>query len=425
MILSWLSTLFSTAIIVLTGLFGSIILARGLGADGRGLLAIISMIVSIVAGLSQFGFGQGLLFKFNRNNKWDYNYYVALSTAIVFFASLIFSYLAANQEYRIGSDLKLICVMLCVSQSIYFLFLNLQQVQEKLKWYNIIRVLYPFSTFIVSIYLYSNGVLNVHNYLLIQLCSSIALIVVQAYILFYQFKMKAGNRFDEIIESDSLNFFTLSIKYYLNALFGLIMGNLDKVYFYLYGSLNAFGIYTIAYGISRIFGYVQESSATAIFSNYVGKKSNELKETVLFSFRVTFYPLMLIIICTISLSRFFIPFLYGKAFNNAILPFSLLSVECLISSSAWILAQIFNTEGKPGLIVVRQVISIAPLIMVFPFLGESNLIWLLPLSLLLCALVRMLVTIIMFKDLVDVSFVDFLPKMKDFMMILNIINKFF
>ena len=45
--------------------------------------------------------------------------------------------------------------------------------------------------------------------------------------------------------------------------------------------------------------------------------------------------------------------------------FYLLSLECIVGGGSWILASAFNALGRPGVIVLRQVIALAVTITLF------------------------------------------------------------
>ncbi|MNI57878.1 hypothetical protein D3C73_1129640 [compost metagenome] len=117
--------------------------------------------------------------------------------------------------------------------------------------------------------------------------------------------------------------------------------------------------------------------------------------------------------------------IFGSAYSQAALPFSILLFECVISGSSWILAQQFNATGKPGIVLIRQILSIAPLLIILPFLDDKNLTTKLALLLLLGAALRLIITIYIFKVTLNVRIATFLPKKTDAVAIGRIIQKRF
>jgi hypothetical protein len=68
----------------------------------------------------------------------------------------------------------------------------------------------------------------------------------------------------------------------------------------------------------------------------------------------------------------------------------------LISGAGWTLAQRFNAAGRPGLVLVRQLISIVPVVALLPFLPSENIAVYLALLMLLGASLRMAITLVIY-----------------------------
>jgi O-antigen/teichoic acid export membrane protein len=172
-----------------------------------------------------------------------------------------------------------------------------------------------------------------------------------------------------------------------------LLVNFDKIALLNIGTIIEYGFYALAFTTSRLIGAVQEAVSTALYSKFAGKDIDALSHHVRVAFRLTFMPMLLLAALGAALSPWLIVWVYGVSFASTIIPFAVLLFECVISGASWTLAQRFNAGGQPGLVFVRQCISVLPVFAALPFLPEHNIhIWL-SLLMLLGAILRLAVTL--------------------------------
>jgi O-antigen/teichoic acid export membrane protein len=92
-----------------------------------------------------------------------------------------------------------------------------------------------------------------------------------------------------------------------------------------------------------------------------------------------------------------IPTIFGSEYNESVLPFMILIFECIISGLGWLLSQRFNASGRPGLVLVRQLVSIIPLIYIYFYQFEFNILLTISLALLSSSIIRLIITMVFYQ----------------------------
>jgi O-antigen/teichoic acid export membrane protein len=201
-----------------------------------------------------------------------------------------------------------------------------------------------------------------------------------------------------------------SVKYYGSSLVGILILNLDKIIIWLKGSTEQFGFYVVAYSLSRLIAILPEILSIVIFAKFAGIKSSEVSVVTSAIFTLLFLPLLFVVLLIIMLSPWFIPAVFGEEFKLSIIPFMLLSLESIFSAFSWMLAQRFNADGRPGLVFIRQVISIIPIAIVIFYNGNLDLTLSISIALLVSSIIRIYVTFWMYDKVLNECTPDIIPK---------------
>jgi O-antigen/teichoic acid export membrane protein len=148
------------------------------------------------------------------------------------------------------------------------------------------------------------------------------------------------------------------------AIVGAAVNNFEKLYFIFEPDMEEFGIYSVAFGTSRLILLVQSSASTPLFSRYAGTGDvTGSIAAVRQALRLTAPPLLLVAIVLAVFSEPLMVAIYGSQFSASAVPFALLAVEAVFSGSAWLLAQHFTAHGRPWVTLARQTVSLVPLIL--------------------------------------------------------------
>jgi hypothetical protein len=105
------------------------------------------------------------------------------------------------------------------------------------------------------------------------------------------------------------------------------------------------------------------------------------------------------------------------------IPFAILLFECVISGTSWTLAQRFTAAGQTGIVLARQLISIAPVLIALPFLPKENTYVYLALLMLGCACIRLIFTIVLNITRLKEPMPEFFPTREDFNLVLRLIRR--
>lgn len=197
------------------------------------------------------------------------------------------------------------------------------------------------------------------------------------------------------------------------VLLSLFLVNFDKIALLNIGTIVEYGFYALAFTTSRLIGAVQEAISTALYSRFAGKDVNVLSHNVRVAFRVTFVPMLLLAALGAALSPWLITWVYGEAFASMTIPFAILLFECVITGASWTLAQRFNAGGRPGLVFVRQFISVVPVFIALPFLPRQDIHIYLSLLMLFGAVLRLTVTLGLYPFALKERMPEWLPTGED------------
>jgi O-antigen/teichoic acid export membrane protein len=213
------------------------------------------------------------------------------------------------------------------------------------------------------------------------------------------------------------------VSHHGTVVLGLLLVNFDKVALLNIGTIVEYGFYALAFTTSRLIGALQEAVSTALYSRFAGKDVDELSHHVRVAFRLTFVPMLTLAAFGALLSPWLIVWVYGDSFAPTVIPFAVLLFECVIAGASWTLAQRFNAGGRPGLVFMRQFISVLPVFMALPFLPTENIHVYLSLLMLVGAVLRLSVTMAIYPLVLKETVPDVLPTVEDCKAVFRLLTK--
>ena len=212
---------------------------------------------------------------------------------------------------------------------------------------------------------------------------------------------------------DWLNLNSYALKTYATSVIGLLVINFDKLYLFVVGGFVDFGIYIVAFGLSRLIGIIPSTISNVIFSSYAGVNEQALAKITSTVFSLLFMPLISMSLFVAAIGSFLILNIYGSQYSDAIIPFSILIIECTISALAWLLAQRFSAAGRPGLVLMRQIISMLPLLSLFIYLPPYNIGVVLASLMLLSSIVRLALTMYIYPRIYKEKRPNLIPTIEE------------
>lgn len=417
------TTLMTTVAITAIGFITSVITARALGPEGRGLLSGALMIATLAANLSLVGLANSFIYHKGAGRPFNYKWFMVASLLFVAAFSVVLGYLGMQitGEKRLHDQLVLIlCVTSVTAAQGYFYALS--QLHDGLRFFNLMRFL-----------------LVIGNLILLLILLLVYDVIDFKYILVTQMLVSAGltllgiawarkNKVWDSVVTDAQpatwkDMLGYGISHHGTVVLGLLLVNFDKITLLHIGTIIEYGFYALAFTTSRLIGAVQEAVSTALYSRFAGKDINELSHNVRVAFRLTFAPMLAMAAIGAMLSPWLIVWVYGESFASTTIPFAVLLFECVISGASWTLAQRFNAGGRPGLVFVRQFISVLPVFMALPFLPEQNIHVYLSVLMLLGAILRLSITLGIYPLVLKERVPDILPTAADCRAVLNFFAK--
>lgn len=392
-------TLLTTVGVTAIGFFISVLTARMLGPEGRGLLSGALLIVTLSSSVAACGLAFSYIYHRGAGQRFHQKRFVFLSALFIatVAAALAAGGLLFDHDPQLRAHMALITGFALVTALQNYL-VNLTQMQPSLSFLNVTRIVGVVLNLaaLVLLFLVFRPVDFV--YVLVgQLLCSLTLIALCL-------RWAGSNVFRPVAnldhappqpprEASTGHLLKYAFNQHGTVLIGLALTNFDKIYLLRVGTIVEFGYYSLAFTTSRLIGVLFDAMNTALYSRYAGKDEAELSKNINIAFRLTFLPMLALAGVGALLSPWLIQWVYGPKFASMTPAFIVLMFECVVSGAGWTLAQRFNAAGRPGLVLVRQLISVLPVVALLPLLPKENISLYLGLLMLLGAALRMAITL--------------------------------
>jgi antigen flippase len=416
-------TLMTTMGMTVVGFISSVITARILGPEGRGLLSAAILVCSLSAGIAQCGMGSSYLYHFGAARQFPYLRFLLLSllSISIFATALAVAGLQLSDAVQLHRFMWLILAFAAFMASQMYIF-TLTQLHSDLHFFNILRFTQVFGNLVLMLPLVLwFDVVSFEQILATQLLMLIGVTVMG---LWWARKHRIWQLKVEV--KDPVQPWVV-LRYGFHqqgiGLLSLFLVNFDKLFLLNRGTIREYGFYALAFTTSRLIGAVQESASVALFSRFAGRDEQALSQAVRNTFRVTFMPLMVLAAIGGALSPWLLNLIYGKSFAAMTMPFAILLFECVIGGASWTLAQRFTAAGQPGLVLARQIIAVVPVLIAIPFLPQENTyVWLAGLML-AGACLRLITTIILGVRRLNEPMPDFIPTRGDLAILRRLVTR--
>ncbi|WP_339276587.1 oligosaccharide flippase family protein [Paenibacillus sp. FSL W8-0426] len=394
-----LMTSFANIAIMAVTTLTSILTARMFGAAGKGELAAVLFWPAFLSGIAAFGLPTSLIYNVKKNQN-QLSTYIGMSFAVQLPISLIIgivSWIGVSSWLTGYSDsvvslAKWYTVLMVPVLLLTGVLAAAAQGTERFHVYNLSRLLVPLINLLGLVALWIAGTLTVERAIIVSLASSFLVLAVYMYMMRSQILDSAGqfmHRFKACV-----HLFSYGIRVYGVELLGTLYTQFDKIIIVALLTPRDFGLYSVVYALSRMFNVVQNAITNVIFPKVAGMEKERVLLLVGRAFRISMVLMTIIVLPSMFIGRFFIGLLFGPEFLQASGVFYLLSLECIVGGGSWILASAFNALGRPGVIVLRQVIALSVTIALFFVLTPTFGLLGIAIALLVGSFVRILMSLI-------------------------------
>ncbi|PKO93505.1 MAG: hypothetical protein CVU15_02955 [Betaproteobacteria bacterium HGW-Betaproteobacteria-1] len=407
------NTLATTVVITAIGFITSVITARVLGPEGRGLLSAALLIATLGGNIALFGMANSFIYHKGTGRPFNYKLFMVASLLFAAGFSVLIGYfgLQLTSETQLHGQWLLILLLTSITATQGY-FYALSQLQAKLHFFNLMRFVLVAGNLILLLGLLAfYEEVDFRKILLTQTIVS-AVLTIMGLVWAGQNRVWEGadHRKQPVSWKNMLRY---GVSHHGTVVLGLLLVNFDKVALLNIGTIIEYGFYALAFTTSRLIGALQEAVSTALYSRFAGKDVDELSRHVRVAFRLTFVPMLTLAAIGALLSPWLIVWVYGDSFAPTVIPFAVLLFECVIAGASWTLAQRFNAGGRPGLVFMRQFISVLPVFMALPFLPAENIHVYLSLLMLAGAVLRLSVTMAIYPLVLKETLPDVLPTVED------------
>ncbi|WP_168121084.1 oligosaccharide flippase family protein [Paenibacillus sp. HB172176] len=397
----------------------SIATARMFGVEGKGEFSAIIFWPTLLAGIVSFGLPTSLIYNLKEHRKSGADFIragflfqipVAAVTGAIAWIGMG-AWLSEYPDVVIQTARWYAVSMLPILLAINLLQ-ALSQSSGRFDVYNGVRLYVPLLNFLGLLVLWAGGDISLVSAAVVFLITSGAVIVWAFYSLRSELRMNWLRGIWNKAVGKAL--FGYGSRVFGVELLGTIYAQFDKLIILSMLSARDLGLYTVVYALSRVFNVVQMAITNVVFPKVTGQDKAIIIQTVGRSFRLSMILMLLVSVPALFIGRFMLGLLFGEDFLEASTAFYLLSFECIIGGGAWILAAAFNAMGRPGLVLVRQLIALAATVGLFFLLVPSFGLNGIAAALLIGAWIRLAVTLIAMRVAYGKESVGLLYNRRDF-----------
>lgn len=358
----------TTVLTAAVGLATSIIGARFLGPEARGLFSAAILVASLAGSLAQLGLPSALVYFVAtrrpidaRRNGIAMALSVGLVSAVVGVALMPF--IADGRLVEIA----LIEIAFCIATGLSLFMQSASQMDRSLGLFNRLRVVVSvgnFALLVGCVFVASAG--NWSALVAMQMVVACLTFALGARWLMARIDLDCNPALTPVRVRDIASY---SLATHAAFVVWTLSTNVDKLLLASKDDMAEFGFYSVAFGVSRLVGAVQNSVASALFSRYAGGDAAGTGANFGLAFRLTLLPMLIVVTLLALLCPVIVPLAYGKAFGAMTVLLIVLMYESVISSASRVLAQRFAADGRPKLILIRQVCALMPMLFALPFVG--------------------------------------------------------
>jgi len=343
------------------GIISSVLIARMLGVEGKGVYSYVVLLSSLFIPILTFGYGAGIIYQigtkaFNVKETTLSNIIVSLLQA-TFIAAIItsvwyFGYLGKTGE-RIGYVEILIVVSLIFLNTIFQFSARSILADSWFKLDNLLQILRKIIVPICVVLLILFSENNIRGGLVGLLVGVTTLILIQQYNIWKKYRPVFRLNIDFIKKS-----YTYGFKGWLGNIAITANTRIDQLILGVVASAEALGNYSIAVMLSELVWIIPAALGQVIYNRVAGDKDREASlELVKKTHRIVLSFLLLCTFLVAVVGPYIIPLVYGDDFKGAILPFLVLLPGTLIMVSTKLLAKLFTASGHIDITNKVQIIS--------------------------------------------------------------------
>lgn len=359
---------------IILGFITSILIARGLGADGKGYTAYAVLIFGLLGGYGHLGINNATTYfqkksEFKEENVYNTNIsYLLVVWVMISIAVIILKrFNIFLQDYDLFFILfgllfvLLTFLMTCVNA----FYIGNEKISEANKYILISSIIY--SSIIIGLYFIR--VINIYTFFGLQILSPLINVVMLIKNINIKFKFQIEK---ELLKKE----FKYGIIIYFSALFIFLNYRVDQIMIKNMLDNVQLGIYSVGVNLAELLFLVPDSVTTALLGKlYNTENLKDKKEITSTTTKYTFYISLILSLIGILLTPA-IPLIYGREYYASIYVTIILFIGIIFASLGRVSYSYFFSEGRPvihlGITFITLVINVLFNIILIPRLGING-----------------------------------------------------
>jgi len=344
----------------------SIIIARTLGPAGKGAATLIILVPVLLSQVINLGLHQSNIYFLGKKKEnfqeilENSSFFILtvglISATILWFLRTNIASLLSLKEYQTVIGIATLLIPLTLSFNIYS---NILLGQKRFKERNLVQIIYStsylFFVFIL-VYIFHFWVLGV---IISVIIANLISITINLWLI-----KKNGYSF---LPNLNLKLLKESIAYGVKSQLGNVLQffnyRLDMFLVGFFLGTASVGIYAISVGMAELLWFIPTSMGTILFPMVADEMQEKSDQFISLICRQTLFLVMIVAFILFSISKFVIPFFYGKQFLAAIMPFNILLPGIILIGVHKVLIFALMGKGYP------QYMSYSSAIALFVTLG--------------------------------------------------------
>ena len=342
-------------------LIASIIIARNLGPEGRGMISAAMIIPEIIASFGHFGLPiSNIYFIGKGKNKSillvNSLFFILVASSIYLFLSILLFPLYQETYYGgINSTISIVSLTLIILLiSKHFLLYFLRGL-EKYNFFNFASIIQPLTKLICIIFFVFNKRLTIENAII---ASMISILILDIY-SFTKVKKYIPKNFLKINNIQFLESFKYGLKEYIGNVFMVLNSKVDMIILVSLISKSSLGIYAISRSLSELFIFIPSSISVVLYPK-ISKSTNQqnsiklVKKSIILNL-IVLLPLLFLFYC---FGQNFIIFIYGREFSYSYSLSIVLLLGTLFLSISQLINKFFSGVGRPEIKSFIRIITL-------------------------------------------------------------------
>jgi O-antigen/teichoic acid export membrane protein len=348
-----LITIFTQGLIFAFSLVTSVIVARILGPEKKGIYSLVVLLPIFLVYFTNFGIGQSTVFylgkrKYPPKEIFGNNiiYTTLLSTFAILIGLVIIFFFSNKLLPSIATKFLFLSLLLIPGKIFFGLILYFLLGFQKIKQYNFILFFRVFLIFLlvgILLWIFHFGITAV-------IITELLSVIIVCIVLFSMVKKETNGISFKPDRNYFKNSFSYGIKFYLGSIFYFLQSQINILLINFFLNPAMVGFYSLSVGLSSNIWLISDAVGTVLFPKVSSENDKKkMKEFTPLVFRNVLFIIMLIAILLFGLSHWIIALLYSDAYLKSIQPFKILLIGVIASSGWKILENDLNGQGKPML----------------------------------------------------------------------------